>query len=102
MTVIELRRGWRKLGFSHFGAAWIAMAFTCGPHHLAHGIHMLMRGEAAGSLDFVAVAVGFPAGVTWFLLRVEAFMGGQGDRFLSGNPRAVLLLPTLAGVYVTA
>jgi hypothetical protein len=101
MTLIEMRRHWSRMGFSHFGAAWIAMAFTCGPHHLAHGTHMLLSGEAAGTWDLIVVAIGFPAGVTWFLLRVEAFRGGQGDRFVSGNPRWVLALPTLAGVYVT-
>jgi hypothetical protein len=89
------------MGFSHFGAAWVAMAFTCGPHHWVHGIHVL-EGGGAGFLDFFVVAVGFPAGVIWFLLRVEAFRGGRGDRFVAGNPLWVLALPTLAGVYVTA
>ncbi|HEV8626678.1 MAG TPA: hypothetical protein VG034_19700, partial [Acidimicrobiia bacterium] len=39
MTAIEMKRDWRTFGFSHFGAAWICMAFTCGPHHLDHGLH---------------------------------------------------------------
>ena len=74
------------MGFSHFGAAWIAMAFTCGPHHWVHGVHLGFEGRAAGVLDFVAVLVGVPAGVIWFLLRVEAFRGGRGDRFIRGTP----------------
>jgi hypothetical protein len=78
------------------------MAFTCGPHHLVHGLHLLTAGGPAGPLDLAVVLVGFPAGVTWFLLRVEAFRGGQGDRFLAGNPRWVLALPVLASAYVTA
>jgi len=102
MTLIEMRRHWRSMGFSHFGAAWIAMAFTCGPHHLVHGLHLLTTGAAAGSLDLTAVLIGFPAGVIWFVLRVEAFRGGAGDRFVSGNPLWVLALPTIAGIYLTA
>lgn len=101
MTLIELKRGWRTLGFSHFGAAWVAMAFTCGPHHLIHGLHVALEGRAGGPIDAFAVFVGVPAGVTWFALRVEAFRGGRGDRFVAGNPFWVLALPTLAGIYVT-
>ena len=102
MTLIDMRRHWGSMGFSHFGAAWIAMAFTCGPHHFAHGLHLLTANGRAGPLDFVAVLIGFPAGVTWFLLRVEAFRRGAGDRFVKGNPLWVLALPTLAGIYLTA
>src|ERR1043165_10288562 len=83
MTAVELKRGWKTLGFSHFGAAWIAMAFTCGPHHLVHGVHILFEGRVGGPLDLLAVAVGFPAGVVFLGLRLEAFFGGRGDRFIS-------------------
>ena len=86
LTIIEMRRNWREMGFSHFGAAWIAMAYTCGPHHFVHGLHLLVAGRSAGVLDLVAVLAGFPAGVIWFLLRIEAFRGGRGDRFISGSP----------------
>ena len=102
LTVIDMWRNRRKLGFSHFGAAWIAMAFTCGPHHFVHGLHMLVSGGRPGTLDVVAVAIGFPAGVTWFLLRIEAFAGGRGDRFLLGSPLWVLAIPTVFGMYLTA
>lgn len=101
MTMAEMIRNRQTLGFSHFGAAWIAMAFTCGPHHFVHGTHMLLEGRAAGSLDLIAVLIGFPAGVIWFLLRVEAFRGGRGDRFIKGSPLLVVALPTLLAVYVT-
>lgn len=100
MTIIDLRRGWRTLGFSHFGLAWIFMAFTCGPHHFEHGVHILLAGRNGGLLDLVAVVVGLPAGVTWFLLRVEALTGGRGDRFIAGTPRWVALLPALSVTYV--
>jgi hypothetical protein len=102
MTFVEMRRNWGRMGFSHFGAAWIAMAFTCGPHHMVHGVHILFEGRMAGPLDLIAVAVGAPAGVMWFRLRVEAFLGGQGDRHVAGDPLWVYALPTLIGMYVTA
>lgn len=101
MTAIELRRNWREMGLSRFGIAWILMAFTCGPHHFVHGIHVALEGRAAGGLDLAATLIAFPAGVIWFLLRVEAFRGGRGDRFVSGSPLWVRALPTLLAVYVT-
>lgn len=102
MTLVEMMRNRRTMGFSHFGAAWIAMAFTCGPHHWVHGIHLLAEGRTAGTLDLIAVAIGFPAGVIWFLLRVEAFYGGRGDRFVRGTPAWVVVIPTIFAVYLTA
>lgn len=102
MTAIELRRNRREMGLSRFGIAWILMAFTCGPHHLVHGIHVALEGRTAGGLDLIATLIAFPAGVTWFLLRVEAFRGGRGDRFVAGSPLWVLALPTLLAIYVTA
>jgi hypothetical protein len=102
MTLVEMMRNRRTMGFSHFGAAWIAMAFTCGPHHWIHGIHLLAEGRQAGVLDLIAVAIGFPAGVIWFLLRVEAFYGGRGDRFVRGTPAWIVAIPTIFAVYLTA
>ena len=100
ITVYELIRHRRTRGFSHFGLAWIAMAFTCGPHHLEHGLQAGFAGANGGGLDLLAVGLGAPAGVTWFLLRVEAMLGGRGDRFIPGTPRAVRLLPLLSYAYV--
>jgi hypothetical protein len=102
MTATEMIRSRSTMGFSHFGMAWIAMAFTCGPHHWIHGIHLVAEGRLGGPLDLFAVLVGFPAGVTWFLLRVEAFSGGRGDRLVPGNPLWVIALPTIGGIYLTA
>ena len=98
MTIIDLKRGWRSSGFSHFGLAWVAMAFTCGPHHLDHGLHVYAEGYG-GPLDLFVVVAGLPAGLSWFLLRVEALAGGRGDRFVPGTPRWVAALPAITGVY---
>lgn len=99
LTVVDLTRGWRRFGLSHFGLAWVAMAFTCGPHHLEHGLHLLADGRTPGGLELVTVIAGFPAGVIWFLLRLEATAGGRGDRIVSGSSRFVHALPYLSGVY---
>jgi hypothetical protein len=99
MTIIDLKRGWRSMGVSHFGLAWIAMAFTCGPHHLEHAMHILAGGRQAGPLDLVAVLVGLPAGATWFLLRLEALGGGRGDRLIAGTPRWVGALRPVSAAY---
>jgi hypothetical protein len=102
LTVIDLSRGWRRYGLSHFGLAWIAMAFTCGPHHLDHGLHLALTGRSAGAWELVAVVIGIPAGVAWFLLRLEALAGGRGDRIVSGLPVWLRAIPYLAVVYVVA
>jgi hypothetical protein len=100
MTVVDLKRGWRRHGFSHFGVAWLFMAFTCGPHHLDHGLHILLSGRAGGWLDLVTILVGFPVGVLWFLLRVEALFGGRGDRAIVGTPAWLEALPSIAAAYL--
>lgn len=99
MTIVDLRRGWATRGPSHFGFAWLAMAFTCGPHHLDHAAHILLAGRPGGGLDLLSVVVGVPAGVSWFLLRVEAMFGGSGDRFIRGTPRWLMVAPVLGAVY---
>jgi len=101
ITALEMKNDWRSFGFSHFGAAWIAMAFTCGPHHFDHGLHVLADGKA-GPLDLLGVVIGLPAGVIWLSLRIEAFMGGRGDRFILGTPRWVRALAPLFAVYLVA
>jgi hypothetical protein len=101
MTAIELRRNRRELGWSRAGIAFVAITFTCGPHHFIHGIHVALEGRYAGGLDLVATVIAVPAGLIWFLLRVEAFQGGRGDRFIHGSPWWILALPTAFGVYVT-
>jgi len=99
MTAVEMRRDRRTHGFSHFGTAWILMAFTCGPHHLVHAVHILLEGRRGGALDLYSVVVGLPAGVTWLALRIEAFTGGRGDRFIAGDPLWLRLLPAASALY---
>ncbi|MEO7803907.1 MAG: hypothetical protein ABIS18_05770 [Actinomycetota bacterium] len=101
LVLIDLKRGWRTMGYSHFGVGFIALAFTCGPHHLAHGLH-IAEGRPGAALDLISVLVGLPAAASFSLLRIEAFRGGRGDRFISGTPGWLLALPTLAGIYLTA
>jgi heme/copper-type cytochrome/quinol oxidase subunit 4 len=101
MAAIEMVRDRRTLGFTHFGAAWVCMAFTCGPHHLAHAVHVGLEGRGGGSLDLLTALAGLPVGVIWLSLRVEAFAGGRGDRFIPGTPAWLRALPTVAAVYLT-
>src|SRR4051812_34879558 len=101
ITVRELVKGRRTVGLSHFGVAWAAMAFTCGPHHLAHAAHVA-AGQTPTGLEFAAIVIGVPAGVTWFLLRIEAIRGGPGDRPIQGTPLWVRSLPVLAVIYALA
>ena len=100
MTALEMRRDRESFGFSHFGLAWICMAFTCGPHHLAHGLHLAVEGRQGGLVDLVVVAAGLPFGVVWLLLRIEAFRGGRGDRFIAGTPRWIDALRDMSAGYL--
>ena len=102
ITLIEMRRNWGRMGFSHFGAAWVVMLFTCGPHYLVHGEHMLFHGQPGGALDLVAVTVALPTGIVWFALRLEAFQGGRGDRFIRGTPGWLTAVPVAGGIYAGA
>ncbi len=46
-----------------------------------------------------SVVVGLPVGVIWLALRVEAFAGGRGDRFIARTPRWLAAAPAVAVVY---
>ena len=81
----------RYRGWSRFGLGFSLMAASCGPHHLAHGWHVL-QGESASWPMFAATLIGLPAGLVFVWLRFEAMWGGQGDRWVTASPdRAALL-----------
>lgn len=102
ITLVEMKREWKTMGYSHFGATFVGLAFTCGPHHLVHGLHIGFTGRHVGVLELAYVLIGLPPGAIWFLLRVEAFKGGRGDRFISGTPRWVAAAPAAAVLYAGA
>jgi hypothetical protein len=95
ITMIELLRDRRLRGFSQFGGAFMVMAYTCGPHHLAHSAHVLFEGHAAPTGLTIITLLGLGPGLTFAALRLEAFAGGRGDRVVPGTARWVALAPWL-------
>jgi len=87
---------YRTRGLSQFGIAFAAMAFTCGPHHLIHGIHALEGFDVSGLMT-ASMVVSIPPGVTAVGLRVESMLGGRGDRTISGTP-AWLIATAIAAI----
>ena len=100
MTLFDLKDGWRDRTRRHFGLGFLAIMWTCGPHHLEHGLHLLFTDVEAGGLDLLTVGLGLPAGVIWFALRTEALLGGRGDRHIEGTPRLMAALPVVGAVYL--
>jgi hypothetical protein len=100
----ELARHRASRGFSPFGAGLVLMAATCGPHHLMHAAHHLLAGEPASAPMVAALALGFAPGVVFVVLRVEAALGGRGDRLVAGSPLWLGAIPVvvLAAGGVTA
>jgi hypothetical protein len=92
ITALELARHGRSRGFSYFGAGFLLMAATCGPHHLAHAAH-LFGGEPASGPLLASLALGVAPGVIFILLRVEASFGGRGDRLIAGSPLWLTAIP---------
>ena len=99
LVAVELQQKWKEPGVWQFGAALTAIAFTCGPHHLAHGVHVGFEHEVAGRLDLVSVLVGMPPAAVFVWLRLEALTGRRGDRVITGNPGWLQALPVAAGAY---
>lgn len=98
LVLVDLARGWRGRGVSQMGLALVALAFTCGPHHLDHGLHLLADPGRAAPVELLTVVVGLPAGWAFAVLRVEAFMGKPGDREIAGTPEWVALLPAIGAM----
>lgn len=100
ITLFDLKDGgWRDRTRRQFGLAFLAIMFTCGPHHLEHGLHVLLTDVEGGGLDLLVVGLGLPAGLVWFVLRVEALLGGPGERHIVGTPRWLALVPALGAAY---
>ncbi len=100
MTLFDLKDGgWHDRTRRQFGLAFLAIMFTCGPHHLEHGIHLLATDTVAGGLDLLVVGLGIPTGVVWFALRTEALLGGRGDRHIEGTPAWMAAVPVVLAVY---
>lgn len=94
---VDARRQRGMFGTS-LSYALVAMAYTCGPHHFEHGMHIVLgEDRLAGGLDVVTVAAGLPAAAIFALLAVEGFRGGRGDRIVVGTPRWLAALG-LAGI----
>ena len=100
IVFIELLRQWREPGVWQVGAALTAIAFTCGPHHLIHGVHVAFEHHPAGRLDLVTVLVGLPPAGVFVWLRFEALTGNRGDRHIGGTPGWMQTFPVAVGAYV--
>jgi hypothetical protein len=96
LVAVDLEKDMRRRGWSHFGVSWLTIMFTCGGHHLVHGVHLAGEGRPVDLMDVVAVGLGIPAGAIWSWLRIEAKRGGRGDRMIRGTPT---WLPALATGY---
>lgn len=87
----------RYRGWSRFGLGFSMMAASCGPHHLAHGWHIL-QGESVAWPMFAVALIGLPAGLIFVWLRIEAMVGGRGERWLATSPDRAVLLVSAFGI----
>jgi len=87
----EVISQYRYRGLSRFGVGFSLMAASCGPHHLAHGWSVLQTGIVSTPL-LVMTLMGLPAGVVFCRLRVEAMLGGRGDRTVVISSRVVAIV----------
>lgn len=99
ITAVDLLRERSAGVVPHFGRAIVAIAWTCGPHHLEHGIHLATAARQAGPVELFTVAAGLPAGLVWLYLRLEAMAGGRGDRFVAGTPVWLRAGPAVVAAY---
>ena len=76
---------YRRRGLSRFGLGFSLMAASCGPHHLVHG-WCVLNGGAVSPAMLAITLLGLPAGLVFCLLRLEAMLGGPGDRVLAASP----------------
>lgn len=93
LSLWEALSQYRLRGLSRFGLGFTLMAASCGPHHLVHGWCVLQGGVVTTPM-LVITLLGLPAGVIFSLLRLEAMLGGRGDRTLLAAPHALVALAT--------
>jgi hypothetical protein len=102
LVLLELTRERSDRSAWHVGLALAALTFTCGPHHLVHGVHVGFEHHPAGRLDLITTMAGLPPGIAFLWLRAEALRGGAGDRLVRGTPSWIQVLPVATGFYVAA
>lgn len=101
LSAWEALSQYRYRGLSRFGLGFSVMAASCGPHHLVHGWHVLHAGSV--SVPMLAVTlIGLPAGAVFCWLRLEAMLGGRGDRTIAGLPQGLVLVAVLSLVGIGA
>jgi hypothetical protein len=91
----EIARERRARGISRFGLAYVAMALSCGPHHLIHGIQAI-EGQNFNWMMLSSDLLALPPAVIFLSLRIEALFGRRGDRFVAATP---WWLRTLAALF---
>jgi hypothetical protein len=87
----------RYRGWSRFGLGFSLMAASCGPHHFAHGWHLL-QGETVAWPMLATTLIGLPAGLIFLWLRGEAMWGGRGERWLTVSPDRMVLFVSIFGL----
>jgi len=95
LSAWEAYSQYRHRGLSRFGLGFSFMAASCGPHHLVHGWCVLNGGTATPALLAITLT-GLPAGLVFCLLRIEAMLGGPGDRMITTSPVTVAALTVTA------
>ena len=91
LSAWEALTQYQQRGLSRFGLGFSLMAASCGPHHLIHG-WCALNGDSVPPAMLAVTLIGLPAGLTFCLLRVEAMLGGAGDRVLTASPVTVAAL----------
>lgn len=102
MVLLDARHQRGTFGTS-LGYALVAMAYTCGPHHVEHGLHIALGDDRlAGPMEVATIALGLPAAAIFALLAVEGSRGGRGERTITGTPwwLAALGLMSVGGATV--
>jgi hypothetical protein len=91
LSLWEAATQYRYRGLSRFGLGFTLMAASCGPHHLVHG-WCVLQGGAVSTPMLMVTLIGLPAGAIFVGLRLEAMLGGRGDRTILASPNAPVLI----------